>query len=130
MLRCLGDAIALLTRAGCARFFLDGSFVTAKEHPKDYEVLWDSTTVDVAQLDPVFLDFTHERAAQKHRFLGEFFPADATEVSTGKPFLEFFQTDKLTGEPKGIVEIMLDGTRDDKERAPVLRRQGTVGEVP
>lgn len=58
-------------------------------------------------LDPVFLDFSHARAAQKARFLGEFFPADLPEGLTGKTFLDFFQTDKDTGATKGIVALNL-----------------------
>ena len=58
-------------------------------------------------LDPVFLDFSHARAAQKVRFLGEFFPADLPEGLTGKTFLEFLQTNKDTGASKGIVALNL-----------------------
>jgi Family of unknown function (DUF6932) len=55
----------------------------------------------------VFLDFSHARAVQKAQFLGEFFPADLPEGLTGKTFLEFFQTDKETGAPKGILALNL-----------------------
>jgi hypothetical protein len=41
--------------------------------------------------------------AQKRRYLGEFFPAQMPEGASGRLFLEFFQTDKETGRPKGIV---------------------------
>ena len=58
-------------------------------------------------LIPSFLDFSNRRAGQKQRFLGEFFPADLPEGATGKTFLEFFQTDKETGDRKGIVAIDL-----------------------
>ena len=49
--------------------------------------------------------------AQKRRFLGEFFPAQLPEGATGRQFVEFFQVNKLTGEPKGVVAIRLRGSR-------------------
>jgi hypothetical protein len=49
--------------------------------------------------------------AQKRRFLGEFFPAQLPEGATGRAFVEFFQVNKLTGEPKGILAIRLRGGR-------------------
>ena len=58
-------------------------------------------------LDPVFLDFSQRRAAQKRRFLGEFFPAQLPEGASGRAFVEFFHVNKATGKPKGIVAIRL-----------------------
>lgn len=37
--------------------------------------------------------------------MGEFFPAQIPEGISGKTFLDFFQTDKNSGNPKGIVAI-------------------------
>ena len=49
--------------------------------------------------------FTKGRAAQKARFGAEFFPAQAPQRL--KTFLDFFQIDKDTGKPKGIIEVLL-----------------------
>jgi hypothetical protein len=103
----LKAALGLLKRAGCRSVYIDGSFVTAKPQPGDFDACWAIAGVDPDKLDPVFLDFSHARAAQKARFLGEFFPADLPEGLTGKTFLEFFQTDKETGAPKGILALNL-----------------------
>jgi hypothetical protein len=92
-----------LHQAGCKAIFLDGSFVTAKEQPADFDACWDIADVDPDRLDPIFFDFDDGRAAQKARFFGELFPAQLPEGWSGKTFLEFFQTDKDTGNPKGIV---------------------------
>jgi hypothetical protein len=54
-----------------------------------------------------FLDFSNSRARQKALFQGEFFPAELPERLTGKTFLEFFQTDKETGAPQGILALNL-----------------------
>lgn len=101
-------ALLLLREAGCRRVYINGSFVTAKEWPNDIDVCWDIEGVDADALDPVFFDFSDGRAAQKARFGCEFFPAQVPEGVTGRAFLEFFQTDKQTGEPKGIIELKLD----------------------
>ena len=45
---------------------------------------------------------------QKARFFGELFPAASIVDADGLSFIEFFQTDKDTGEPKGIVAIALE----------------------
>jgi len=100
-----------LRKAGCRLVYLDGSFVTQKERPGDFDACWDVQNVDDDKLDPVFWDFSRGRAAQKQRFLGEFFPAQLPEGATGRVFVDFFQVNKLTGEPKGIVAIRLKGSR-------------------
>ena len=108
LLKGLGEALSLLRSAGCRRIFINGSFVTSKQHPNDIDVCWDVAGVDPDALDPVFFDFDDGRAAQKARFGAEFFPAQVPEGLTGKTFLEFFQVDKQTGEAKGIIELILD----------------------
>ncbi len=88
--------------AGCRRAYVDGSFVTSKEVPGDFDGCWDHVGVDFDALDPVLLDFDGHREAQKAKFEGEMFIADAP----GNPFLEFFQLDR-DGRPKGIIQINL-----------------------
>lgn len=102
------EALRLLRAAGCRRVYINGSFVTSKERPNDIDVCWDIEGVDPDALDPVFFDFDDGRAAQKARFGAEFFPAQVPEGLTGRTFLEFFQIDRQTGEPKGIIELRLD----------------------
>ena len=106
LLKGLEDALCRLRDAGCSTVYLDGSFVTSKDHPGDFDVCWESSGVDFNVLDPVLLDFGHARAAQKARFKGELFPADTLEADSGKIFLDFFQRDRR-GNPKGVVEIDL-----------------------
>ena len=100
-----------LRKAGCRLVYLDGSFVTRKEHPGDFDACWDVQNVDDARLDAVFWDFSRGRAAQKHRFLGELFPAQLPEGATGRAFVDFFQVNKMSGEPKGILAIRLGRSR-------------------
>jgi hypothetical protein len=93
-----------LRAAGCTTIYLDGSFTTEKELPKDYDGCWEPIGVQAAKLDPVLLDFTNLRAAQKQKYLGEMFLATTMEIS-GSTFLDFFQIEKATGQKKGIIGL-------------------------
>jgi hypothetical protein len=103
----LKEAIIHLRIAGCHTVYVDGSFVSGKPEPGDFDACWAIDGVDVEKLDPVFLDFSNSRARQKARFLGELFPAELPEGVTGRTFLEFFQMGKETGAPKGILALNL-----------------------
>lgn len=95
-----------LQSAGCGTIYVDGSFVTAKQTPGDFDCCWDADGVDANKLDPVLLQQDNFRAAQKAKFFGELFPADFT-TALGHGWLQFFQTDKNTAGPKGIIAIDL-----------------------
>lgn len=98
-----------LKSAGCRRAYVDGSFVTAEQDPGDFDGCWDASGVDPGVLDPTLLDFTNGRRAQKTKYGGEMFIAGSTADASGSAFLDFFQKDKQTGDPKGIVAIDLGG---------------------
>jgi hypothetical protein len=104
----LAAALESLRDAGCTLAYVDGSFVTAKKEPGDFDACWGVAGVDPGRLDPVLLDFDDGRAAQKAKYGGEMFPAELPEGLSGRRFLEFFQTDRETGAAKGIVSIRLD----------------------
>ena len=105
----LEEATRLLARAKCRRLYVDGSFVTRKPFPGDFDACWEPAGVDVSLLDPIFLDFRNHRAAQKARFRGELFLSTSVADGRGTTFLDFFQIDKATGKPKGIVALDLAG---------------------
>lgn len=104
----LFEALELLAEAGCQRVWLNGSFVTAKDEPGDFDAVWDPDGVDTSQLDPIFFDLANQRQQQKQRFGGELFP-DWIESGSGLRFAEFFQRDR-NGTPKGIIVLHLQGT--------------------
>lgn len=95
--------VAALRRAGCQSVWLDGSFVTSKEIPGDFDACWDPTNVAIDKLDPVLLDLGGKRLAQKAKYGGEFMP-NVIERGSGMFFVEFFQRDR-DGNPKGILHI-------------------------
>ncbi len=101
-------ALIALKIAGCRRVFLDGSFVTAKEQPNDFDACWDTTGVDLARLDPILLKFDQRRLAQKTKYGGEMFPAIGIADHAMNTFIQFFQIDKNTGVAKGIIAINLE----------------------
>lgn len=103
LLRGLEKAMDALRDAGCKRLYVDGSFVTSKPIPGDFDGCWEATGVDgrtLLKAAPSLL--VGGREAQKAAFGGELFIAD-----DGYPtFLEFFQKDR-NGTSKGIVAINL-----------------------
>jgi hypothetical protein len=96
-----------LKRAGCRRANVDGSFVTDKECPGDYDACWDPVGVNAALLEPILLRFENGRLLQKIVFFGELFPSHWPANAAGKRFIDFFQIDKDTGYQKGIVLLNL-----------------------
>jgi hypothetical protein len=105
----LRRAAEALKAAGCSTLYVDGSFVTKKDQPGDFDGCWDPRGVDARRLDPVLLDFGNGRFAQKVKYGGELFPSSsiAEAAPPRRVFLQFFQCDKRTGNPKGIVAIDL-----------------------
>jgi hypothetical protein len=103
----LKRALDSLRAAGCRRAYVNGSFVTTKEEPRDFDVCWEASGVDASALDPVLLDFSNRRAAQKAKYGGELFPAEAGADLAGTRFLDYFQQDQRTGKPKGIIALDL-----------------------
>lgn len=95
-----------LAKANCSLVYIDGSFVTAKEIPGDYDLCWSLKGVVDTKIDPILLDFSKKgREQMTSKYRGDIFPAEVPEGASGKLFLDFFQTDKNSGNPKGILEL-------------------------
>lgn len=108
----LKNAIEIFKRADVPRIFVDGSFTSDKEEPDDIDGCWSAEGVDAQKLDSRFWDFEtpedfeEKRKAIKDEFGIDFFIAEIIEGGSGKPFPEFFQTNR-DGEAKGIIQINL-----------------------
>lgn len=100
-------ALRSLRVAGCRTVYLDGSFVTTETVPNDFDACWAAVGIDPGLLDPVLLDFSDWRAAQRRRFGGELFPAEALADVGGTSYLDYFQQFRRTGAAKGIVALDL-----------------------
>jgi len=72
----LKAALDALRVAGCRRAYINGSVVTAKTTPANFDGCWEVDGVDLTQLDPVLMTFANRREAQKQKYGGELFPAD------------------------------------------------------
>jgi hypothetical protein len=106
----LKTALDTLRQAGCERAYVDGSFVTDKVVPNDFDACWAMQGVDfdlLDRLDTALLDWSNRRAAQQAKFGGELFMAESAADPWGTTYLEFFQHDRSTGQPKGILAIDL-----------------------
>jgi hypothetical protein len=104
------QALRVLAQAGCGQVWVDGSFITNKPYPSDWDGCWDPVGVDPARLEPAFLEFTAAaRQQMKTKYMADLFPASFSEASSGLFFVQYFQRDKVTGDPKGIVRIDLTG---------------------
>jgi hypothetical protein len=102
----LEQAIEDLRNAGCSTLYLNGSFVTSKPEPGDFDACWTLDGVDLDSIEPTLLEFDAGRAAQKARYGGELFPADWDATGNSTTFLEFFQAIRGGGQ-KGIIRIDL-----------------------
>lgn len=102
----LKAALWNLRSAGCQTAFIDGSFITSEEFPRDFDGCWEITGVDPTRLDPVLLTFDAGRATQKAKYSGEMFPSFVRANPNGDTFLQFFQKDR-DGHSKGIIVLDL-----------------------
>ncbi|NTA18888.1 DUF6932 family protein [Agrobacterium tumefaciens] len=100
----LRRAAISLREAGCTFFLLDGSFVTAKELPGDYDACCDYRGMNPLAIDPIFLS---NGATMKAEFLGEIYPETRSSGSGIYSMREFFQTDR-DDVPKGVVILDLN----------------------
>jgi hypothetical protein len=104
----LHKALEQFEQAGCTCIYIDGSFVTNKKNPGDFDALYELDEVNDQNIDSILLDSTLiGRDKQKKYYEGEFFPAYTKAAPDGTIYLNYFQKDKKTGDPKGIIKINL-----------------------
>ena len=85
--------------------WVDGSYITTKPEPGDYDATFDVETLDWIALglaEPELLDFDAPRTTQKRVYGGELIP----NVPGGVDFVDFFQHNR-DGNRKGIIRIDL-----------------------
>ena len=105
-------AITQLKAVGCRTIYIDGSFVTTKPDPGDFDACWEDNGVDIDYLKflaPTLYNFALGRAEQKSKYKGEIFPANYPANDVGTVYIDFFQFDTKTNTSKGIVAIDLQG---------------------
>lgn len=110
LIRGLQLAMEELKAAGCQIIYIDGSFVTNKPRPNDFDACWDEDGVDRDYLRTYatsLYNFAQQRAEQKARYGGELFPSNYPASEYGTQFIDYFQLDTQTNRRKGILAIDL-----------------------
>jgi hypothetical protein len=108
LMRGLRMAMEQLKASGCRTIYINGSFVTTKLDPADFDACWEPEDVDYDYLRknaPRLLNHW-DRSAQKSKYKGEIFRLDQPVGDYGLNSIEFFQRDR-TLNPKGIIAIDL-----------------------
>lgn len=78
LMRGLLMVMEALQAAGCRTIYINGSFVTLKPDPGDFDACWDREDVDIDYLRlqaPKLLNH-YDRSGQKAQYKGEIFPVD------------------------------------------------------
>jgi hypothetical protein len=91
-----------LADAGCSFFLVDGSFVTDKDSPGDYDACCDFSGINARIVDLKLFGTPEEIKAE---FYGELFP-EHYMADDEYTFREFFQTDR-DDIPKGVIRLDL-----------------------
>ena len=96
-------ALSNLKQAGCGAAIVDGSFVSKKDEPGDYDLAFDPVGVNGSLVDPILLRHDDQRKAMKAKYFGDIFPWGAAACSkTRLIYRDFFQSDR-SGIAKGVV---------------------------
>lgn len=93
-----------LKTAGCKTIYVDGSFVTTKAYPSDWDGCWELDGVDLYLVDPAIIDSDFFPDRVKQIYKGDLF-LNAPRLPGGN-FLAFFQHDR-DGLKKGIISLDL-----------------------
>jgi hypothetical protein len=103
--------IEILKTANCSEVYLDGSFITAKTHPNDFDLCYETTGLQPTKsFKPLLtLDIETRQAA----YGGDIFPR-MPEPPFRSDHVRLWQTDK-NGDAKGIIRTVLREHGHDKE---------------
>lgn len=97
-----------LKAVGCRALYVDGSFVTDREIPNDYDACWDVHGVKAEKVDKLLLQFSDEAKAEiQDKYKGDIRPDSFSPMETSGTYLEFFQMDR-DGNRKGIIRLSLE----------------------
>jgi hypothetical protein len=102
----LGKVINVLKNCGMTAIYVDGSFVTDKLEPGDWDACFDCSSDMSLRL---FLSRypLRDRELQKSLYKGELFPSWVFADNKGTKYIDFFQKLKITDVKKGILKMKL-----------------------
>lgn len=96
----------LIKLAGGKKIYIDGSFVTNKKIPKDWDGCYCMCGLNMSIANKLMQNTNREKI--KREYLGDVFAEDCIEASCGLPFIDFFQRIRGTDKKKGIIILDLE----------------------
>lgn len=99
------EKVLLILKEIDAKVYIDGSFVTDKLEPGDWDACFDCSKDKLDELKTKYP--LHDRKLQKYLYKGELFCAQSEADEYGATFLEFFQQIRGSSNKKGIIEMIL-----------------------
>ena len=104
-------AISDFKKIGCKAFYADGSLVTSKEEPGDYDICWDDTGMELLkawQKCPELFDIGRNGQKIKDRYRGDVVPANnCPDPDSGINFVAYFMKDQ-EDRKKGIIRVEIE----------------------
>ena len=107
------EMVALCKQLGCDIYYLDGSFISNKISPSDYDACWDTTCSDreLVMNKVLYSILNSDSETQKNEFKGEIYPSFIkAPIVPNLTILDYFQTCKDADDSnmkKGIIKINL-----------------------
>lgn len=96
-----------LAKIHCKTIYLDGSFVTNKQLPSDIDICFDCEEEHWEFAILMMGDFIRDQELFKSKYHCNVFPSNLYSIDGQKYFRDFFQHDKYSNLPKGILKINL-----------------------
>ncbi len=109
LIRGMEMAVNGLKAVGCKVIYIDGSFITKKIYPRDFDLCWDEDGVNYELSKTTYrglFDFGFKMQNMKKRYGEDIVQMTNYANERGTSFLNYFQEDKQ-GREKGIVKISL-----------------------
>lgn len=103
------SVVAMLASSDCPEVFLNGSFITSKEEPNDYDMCWEPCGIKATKEVRILLQNPQNL---KQQFLGDIrprIPSPPYQID----LVDHWQTD-AGGEAKGIIRINLRKDNDQE----------------
>jgi hypothetical protein len=111
--------LKILKEVGCQELYIDGSFVSRRNRPGDFDACWLRDGVDLSRLNQIAPILKHAPGVFKgvdckQKYGGDIFQLSRLVPDPQNPngrditYLEFFQMDKESDQQKGIILLKLD----------------------